>query len=152
MAERKVSAIQKSVFDLDTMEEVTLVKTPPPMQEVTSIDELLARVGNDSTKMLKIVNDGLEDEYRKAFAENPEEAWHTFDDEGEPNGEFTGTIAEPKAVNSLILTLAKAVFGFSKEMTKDQKKAAKASAVEMIKTTEAIKDGLRKSAAKKVSA
>lgn len=151
MAEREVSQIQKTVFDLDSFEEVKLVKVPPKMAEVASIDEFLARVGNDSAKALKIINDGLEDAYRKEFAEDPNQPWHTFGDEDEVNGEFSGTIAEPKAVNSLVLTLAKTVFGFSKDMTKEQKKAAKASAVEMIKGNEAIKDGLRKSAAKKTA-
>lgn len=149
MSERKVSPIQKTIFDLDSFEEVTLVKTPEPMVEVSSIEELQTRLGNDTSKLLKVINDGLEEEYRKQYEADPEKPWHTFDDEGEPNGEFTGVMAEQKAVNSLVLTLAKTVFGFNKDMTREQKKASKESAKEMIKANDAIKQGLRKSAAKK---
>lgn len=151
MSERKVAPITRTILNLDTFENVTIVKVPPPMVEVSSVEELLERVNHDSTKLLQILNDGLEDAYRKAFEENPNEPWHEFDEEGEVNGVFEGTQAEPKAVNSLVLTLAKTVFGFVKEMTKEQKKAAKAAATEMIKANEAIKDGLRKSAAKKTA-
>lgn len=150
MAERKVAPITRTVLNLDDFENVLIVKSPPPMVEVTSIEELQERLGNDTAKLLKVINDGLEDAYRKAFEENEQEPWHEWDDEkDEPNGVFSGTIAEPKAVNSLVLTLAKTVFGFAKDMTKDQKKAAKASAMEMIKANDAIKQGLQKSAAKK---
>jgi hypothetical protein len=45
------------------------------------------------------------------------------------------------------LTLAKTVFGFSKSMSREEKSTAKDSALEMIKTTPAIKAGLQKSAA-----
>lgn len=152
MAEVKVNPITDTVFDLDSFDEVKLVKNPPPFQTVSSIEEALSRLGNDSTKLLQVLNDGLIGEYRDQFAADPSQPWHTFDDEGEPNGVFTGTIAESKSVNNLVLTLAKTVFGFSKDMTPEQKKAAKASAKEMIAANDAIKNGLRKSAAKKTAA
>jgi hypothetical protein len=152
MATVKVSDVTDTVFDLDTFAEVTLVKECPDFNEVESWEEALQRLGNDSKRALAAINRGLIADYRQQIADNPELPWHTFTDEGEKNGEFAGTPAEPKAVNSLVLTLAKTVFGYSKDMAKEVKKAAKESAMEMIRTTDAIKAGLRKSAAKKASA
>jgi hypothetical protein len=152
MATVKVSDITQTVFDLESFAEVTLVKEAPPFQEVSSVDEALSRIGNDSNKLLEVINRGLVDEYRNQIREDENIPWHTFDEEGEVNGPFEGTIAETKSVNALVLTLAKTVFGYVKDMPKELKKAAKASAMEMVKSTDAIKAGLRKSAAKKASA
>lgn len=153
----KQTPITKTIFDLDTMEEVLLVKPVPDFVPAENSHEVLSRVGNDTTKMLKLLNDGLRLAERAAVAEGSE-PWHTFvaDENGEPsdevNGVFTGTVADTKAVNALKLTLAKTVFGFSKNMSKDDKNFAKDAALEMIKSTPAIKAGLQKSAAIKKSA
>lgn len=137
--------VQRSVFDLDAFEDVTLVKEFEH-QEVDSVQEALARVANNQEKLLSIINEGLRAEARRKEA-NSADGWRTFTDEGDVNGIFSGTIADPKAVNALVLTLAKTVFGYSKDMSNDQKRAAKASAESMIKNTQAIRDGLKKSAA-----
>lgn len=141
--------VQKSVFDLDSFDEMTLVKEFE-FSPVASVEEAVSRLGGDSAKLLEVLNDGLREEVRSQIR-NTDDGWHTFseDNPDEINGEFTGTIADPKAVNSLVLTLAKTVFGFSKELTKEQKRAAKESAKSMIRDSEPIKSGLRKSAAKK---
>ena len=139
--------VERTVFDLDSFEEVNLVKeveyTP-----VTSIEEALAKLENDAAKLLDVLNSGLLEVVKNAAAEE-NDGWHTYDDEKpeEINGEFSGTIADMKAVNSLTLTLAKTVYGFAKGLPKSAKKAAKESARELIRTTDSIKDGLRKSAA-----
>jgi hypothetical protein len=139
--------VQRSAFDLDSFSEVLLVKefefTP-----VGSTDEALAKLGNDSKRLLEVINNGLKSEIRNEVAEDPD-GWRTFDDEGELNGAFSGTLADMKAVNNLVLTLAKTVFGYSKDLDKDQKRAAKDAAMAMIQNTEAIKAGLKKSAARK---
>ncbi len=138
--------VQKTVFDLDSFDEILLVKefeyTP-----VQTVEEALAALGNDSAKLLEVLNDGMRDAVRVQIRET-NDGWHTYDDEkpDEINGEFQGTVADPKSVNSLVLTLAKTVFGFSKDLSKEQKRAAKASAIEMIRANDAIKAGLRKSA------
>lgn len=137
--------VQRSVFDLDNFEDVTLVKEFQH-QEVESVNEALQRVGNNQEKLLAIINEGLKAEARRNEAKNPD-GWRTFNDEGEPNGQFNGTPADSKAVNALVLTLAKTVFGYNKDMNADQKRGAKASAEGMIKNTQAIRDGLKKSAA-----
>jgi hypothetical protein len=149
----KQAPIQKTVFDLDTMEDVTLVKAVPDFKPAENSHEVLARVGNDSAKMLELLNNGLRLAEREAVASDTAIPFHTFgvDENGEYtdeiNGVFAGTIADIKAVNSLKLTLAKTVFGFTKNLSKDEKATAKANALEMIRSTPAIKAGLQKSAA-----
>lgn len=143
--------VQKSLFDLDSFEEVTLVKegdfTAP-----TSVQDALHRLGGDSGKLIAVIADGMKaEEMRKLRSTG--DGWSTFkkDESGEDtteiNGAFTGKVADSKKVNTLVLTLAKSVFGFGKDMTKEQKKAAKDSAVDMIKNSPPIREGLAKTAA-----
>ncbi len=148
----KQAPITRTIFDLSTMDEVTLVKAVPDFIPAENSAEVLARVGNDSVKLLAIMNDGLRAAEREAVAANSE-PFHTYelDESGEPtdkvNGPFTGIAADSGKVNALILTLAKTVFAYSKGMSKDEKRTAKASAMEMVRTNDAIKAGLQKSAA-----
>ena len=152
----KQSPITKTVFDLVSFDEVTLVKAVPDFVPAENTSEVLARVGNDSTVMLELLNAGLKERERDSVSTNSD-PWHTYtlDADGEPTGEingpFTGTPADMSAVNALQLTLAKTVFGYNKGMTKDEKRAAKNSALDMIKANDAIKAGLQKSAAPKVA-
>ena len=148
----KQAPITRTIFDLSTMDEVTLVKAVPDFIPAENSAEVLARVGNDSIKLLAIMNDGLRAAEREAVANNTD-PFHTYelDESGEPtdkvNGPFTGIAADSGKVNALVLTLAKTVFGYAKNLTKPEKKAAKESALEMIRTNDAIKAGLQKSAA-----
>lgn len=145
MADTKLK-VQRTVFDLDAFEEVLLVKEVD-FAPVSSTEEALARLGNDAAKFLGIINEGLEAETRRLAGDNPND-WRTFGDDGEVNGIFEGTVADSKSVNNLVLTLAKTTFGYSKDASKEVKKAAKQSAMALIAATDVIKEGLRKSAAK----
>ena len=147
MAETQKVPVQKTFFDLDTFADVTL-KKEFDFVPVGSVDEALARLGNKADRLLEIVNQGLIGEQRLTEYRKPE-GWQILNDEGELAGPFSGTPADQKQVNALVLTLAKTVFGFNKDMTAEQKNAARASAMEMIKNTPAIKAGLQKSAALK---
>lgn len=141
----KTLPVQRSVFDLDTMTDVTLFKevifTP-----ATSTEDALARVGRDAKKFLAIINEGLESEARRSAVLDSSIPWLMEDDEGEKTP-FAGTPADSKAVNGLVLNLAKSVFGYTKESSKDQKKASKEAAMAMITNTPAIREGLKKNAA-----
>jgi|SRR5690349_17853186 len=145
--------IQKTVFNLDTFDYTTVGKQFT-FEPVGSWEECLARMGNDANKALQAINDGLRAEAQRTNREDPT-GWHAFkeDSEGEPTGElngpFSGAIADDVLVNNLVLTLAKTVFGYSKSMTPDQKKAAKDAAREMIKNSEQMRSGLQKSAVAK---
>lgn len=147
-AEVKDVPIQRTITNLDTMEEVTLVK-PATFTRVNSNDEALARLGNDAKRFLDIINEGLRAEERRTLAGQPG-GWYEQDDEGGIGELFNGTVADPKAVNALRLNMAKHVFGYSKDMSKEQKTAALESAMNFIKSNEAIREGLKKSAALKV--
>ena len=146
MADKKV---QRTVTDLETLDEITLVK-PVDFSPVASQADALARLNNDSKKFLANHNEGLWAEAQRQARGNPD-GWHSLNDEGELNGPFDNSrIADPKAVNALVLILAKTSFGYTKDATAEQKKAARELAMDTIKSTPVIKEGLRKSAALKV--
>lgn len=137
--------VQDTVFALETMEEITLVKESD-FVPVTTAKDALDRLGNDPVAFLAIINDGLESAAKKALKNDSAIAWMQETDDGKLVP-FSGTVANMKAVNGLTLTLAKSVFGYTKEASLDEKRAAKASALEMIRTTPAIVAGLQKNAA-----
>lgn len=145
MSDVQTVRVQRTIFDLAGFEETTLVKEVE-FTPADSTQAALERLNGDSKKFLEIINEGLRAEVRRQAASDPTN-WHTFSEEGEINGAFEGIVADIKAVNALVLTLAKTVFGYAKDMTKEQKQAAKKSAMAMIQSTDAIKAGLQKSAA-----
>jgi hypothetical protein len=143
--------VTKTLFDLSSFEEVTLVKPVEFMPPATT-EEALSRLGGDTAKLMAVIIDGMLSDYKNTLRKTAD-GWHTFkeDADGEPtseiNGVFTGQVADSKKVNNLKLSLAKSVFGFEKGMAKDAKRAAKEAAAEMIKNTPAIREGLAKTAA-----
>ena len=143
----KQSPLTRSVYNLDDMEEVTLVKSVPDFVPVTSTQEALHRLGNDAKAFLQVINDGLKDQERESVAGNSEIPWMEESEDGTQTA-FTGTPADGKKVKTLILTLAKTIFGYGdKSQPIEQKRAAKASALAMIQSNEQIKSGLKNSAA-----
>lgn len=137
--------VQDTVFDLDTFAEITLVKDVPK-PSVATVDEALEMLANDSAKLISVINKGLESEARKA-AKNDPSGFKVLSEDGEVGGDFAGTPADITKVNSLVLTMAKTVFGFSKDQTPDEKRAAKDSAKAMIQGNAQIREGLKKTAA-----
>ena len=90
---------------------------------------------------------GDEPETEKAIRQSTD-GWHTYvEDTEEINGEFAGIIADPKKVNAVVLTMAKTVFGFSKDQSKDEKRKSKEQAKDFVRSNDAIRNGLKKSAA-----
>lgn len=136
---------QRSLFDLDSMSDVSLFKEIE-FQPVTTAEEALNRVGHDKAKFLAVINEGLQSHALEAARNDNSIPWMQENDEGEASA-FAGTPADSKAVNGLVLNLAKSVFGYSKDATPDQKRAAKQSALDMVKATPAIVEGLKKNAA-----
>lgn len=142
-----VKVIQKQIFDLETFSEKTLTKnfTVTP---VASYQEFLARLGNDTAKVLELLNVALVSQAREE-ARNSDIGWHSFkvdeagDETEEVSGLYEGTPADVKTVNSLVLTLAKTVFGYSKDLKVEAKQAAKAKAAAMIKGNAEIREGLK---------
>ena len=154
VTEVKDVPIQRTVTDLDTMDEVTLVR-PFAFTPVGSTQEALTRLGNDAKQFLAIINEGLRAEERR-IAGSQTGDWYIMDEDGKPTSEvFVGTIADPKAVNSTVLNMSKMVFSnklFSvawDKLTSDQKKSVKTAALEFIKSNPILCDGLKVSAALK---
>lgn len=142
----KMAPLTRTLFDLDSMADVTLQKEVPDFEPVTTAQEAMHRLGNDTAKFLQVINDGLMGHLRDSVKDNNDIPWQVADDEGNL-AVFAGTPADSKAVNGLVLNLAKSVFGYTKESTPDEKRAAKDSALEMIKATPKIVEGLKKNAA-----
>jgi hypothetical protein len=141
----KTEKVTSSVFDLDSMSDVMLYKEIE-FAPVTSTQEALAKVGNDAAKFLAIINSGLRDHVRESAKSDSNIPWMQEVEDGDPV-QFAGTPADSKAVNSLVLTLAKTIFGYSKDAPPEKKKAAKESAFSMIAANEDIRKGLKENAA-----
>lgn len=141
----------KSVFDLDSKSEVTVVKVGQFLP-VANMQDFVSRLGNDATKILAIVNDGLESHERNALATNESVAWQV-EDENEAGetvlAPFSGTLLseeKSKQLSANVLNMAKMLFGYAKDMVggRDAKKAAKAKAQEMLLGNPAVIEALKK--------
>ena len=113
----------KSGIDLVSFSDVILYKDVPVVAEVSSVNEALARLGNDHNKLLKIITAGLQeaavDEARKS-----QESWMLMDEDRKPTDSvFEGMLADPSDVNPAILMFAKLMFGFEEIDSKDSKSA-----------------------------
>ena len=138
--------VPSSVFDLDTMDEVSLIKTKEFTPAVDA-REAHQRLGGDAEKFLAVINEGLASFERKALKNSTDIPWEVADEDGNSTGKaFSGTPANSKGVNTLVLTLAKTIFGYAKDAKVEDKRAAKESALEMIRGNEAMKAGLKRSA------
>ncbi len=150
----KMVPVQKSFFDLDTFTDVTLRKEFAPKPEVTTVAEAAARLGNDTERLMEIINEGLVAEQRREEAANPS-GWKVLTEDGTANGDFTGTPADSKIVNALRLNLAKTSvapdLGLDWESaTKEQKKTILEATTQLIKDTPIIRNGLKRTAALKI--
>lgn len=133
MAEVKVRVVQRSGIDLSTFSEVTLKKVVPPMAPVASVEDALARVGNDSARLLAVITRGLQAEHDKAVLTDSSIPWRTTNDEGKLNGEFSGILADAKKVNAFVLVMAKTQFGFDKDLPKEAKAKSKEQARDFVR-------------------
>jgi hypothetical protein len=142
--------VSKSVFDLDTFADVTLVK-PVDFTAATSTEEALSRLGGDTAKLLSVINEGLL-EVRKREVKADASAWmqEVENEDGTTALEaFDGTIADQKMVNNLVLNIAKSSFGYNKAAAaKDKagKAKAKQAAMDFVSSNEVLKNGLKENA------
>ena len=135
--------IQRKQFDLDSKEDVILIKEVT-FEPVTSNQEALARVGNDAKKFLEIVNQGLKD-FTRDQAASDSSPWLIEDEEGEKTV-YTGTpISEEKskqlAIN--VLNMAKMLFGYNKKMDPKSKSEAKEKAQAMLLSNPVVVESLK---------
>lgn len=143
--------INRTVFDLDSFEDVYLSKVVP-FTPATSVEEALKRLGGDSAKLLSAVNDGLLADAKRVAAHDTSIPWmqETEGEDGKTTlAAFSGTVADSKIVNGMVLNLAKSVYGYNKAAAaKDKagKQKAKESAMAFIAGNEVIKNGLKENA------
>lgn len=139
----------KSGINLEDFSEVSLFKLVPQVAAVTSIEDALARLGNDPSKLFSVITDGLNglavEEARKS-----QEGWLTVDENGKDTQEvFKGTLVSPEVLNPVVLMLAKLNHGFDEiekksDKSADLKRAAKEKAMEDIKNSPIVLAGLKK--------
>lgn len=127
---------QRQQFNLDTMDEVLLVKTGN-FKPVTNAAEAMERLGNSTEKFLQVINDGLEQEFGNQLIADASIPWNEENEDGTLTP-FSGTVGDSGLVKALILTMAKN-FGYTVEMPVEEKRKLKAEAAELIKNTPAIR-------------
>lgn len=143
----EVPTINRTVFDLDSFDEVYLSKQVP-FSPASSVEEALKRLGGDSAKLLEAVNDGLLADAKRVAAHDTSIPWMQETEDG-TLVPFEGTVADSKIVNGMVLNMAKAVYGYNKAAAaKDKagKQKAKEQAMAFIAGNEAIKNGLKENA------
>lgn len=149
--------INRSVFDLDSKSEVEVVKSGT-FTPVANMQEFVERLGNDSSKILEIVNDGLEEYAKKQLADDSAIAYMVADEEG-TLVPFEGTLIGEEATKRLqnsVLQIAKMTFGYpevprgtkqtAEQMvaTRAKKVEAKNGALEMLLANPAVVESLKK--------
>lgn len=134
----------QSVFDLDTKSDITLFKQGT-FTPATNAQEALAAVGNDSETFLKVINAGLRDFVREQLSANESVAWQAKDEEGNLVPFSGTTISEEKSkqLAANVLNMAKMVFGYAKEMGRDEKRVAKDKAQDMLLSNPAVLASLK---------
>jgi len=144
--------VTKTVFDLASFDDVTLVKEFDAPAKVETVAAALERLGGDNAKLLEVINDGLLEHAKSSAKDDANIPWMQENDEtsaletfsGEPVSDEVG-----KTINGLILNLAKSTFGYLKAAAaKDAngKKAAKQKAIDFVRNNDTIKQGIKESA------
>ena len=135
--------VTQTVFDLDRKDDVTVFKSVT-FTPVDSTKEALERVGNDSAKFLEIVNAGLADYTREQAKTDGSQPW--MEKDGEEEKEFSGTLISEEKSKQLaanVLNMAKMVFGYTKELSRDEKRVAKDKAQDMLLGNPAVVGSLK---------
>jgi hypothetical protein len=146
----------KSVFDLDSKDYASLFKVGS-FSPVSTMEDFVSRLGNDSALILQVVNEGLE-EYAKRQLENSDIPYSTETEDGKIEA-FSGTpISEEKSaqLSATVLNIAKMMFGFpdlprgtkmtaeEQKANREKKSAAKQAAIDFVLSNPAAVEALRK--------
>lgn len=141
--ELKTRVVQQTNFDLEAFDDVKLGKRVPLLAPITSMEQALALTGNDQGALFAAIQDGLQARAIEQAKGSPD-GWLVFDDEGKLTDQpFTGTLVDRTDVNKTVNVLARTVFGYDKDASKEAKEAAKENAMNMVRNTPGIRDGLK---------
>lgn len=137
----KANPVTRTVFDLTSFDDVKLVKDFTPPTPVTSVEEALAAVGNDTAALLAVINEGLTQSARDAAYDNIE-GFKIVGENGEAGEQYSGKFADEsksKLINAAVLNIAKMFSGGSWDTaSKEQKRGWKEQAVEMLRSNPAM--------------
>ncbi len=124
--------VKRWIFDLKTFAAMQVAKEVT-IAPVTSWEDFLASVGNDTAKGLELLNRARAYAV-KADAKKDADGWFTVNEETGIIGEkYEGTAADEKKVNALTLTMAKTMFGYAPKATKEAKQTAREKAEAQVK-------------------
>lgn len=131
---------QKTVFDLQKFDDIKLVKQYDVPQRPSTVEEALAVLGNDQSRLLDIVHKGLVAAAGDAAYNDPS-GWQIEQEDG-TLAPYNGSYADEsktKLINGAVLNLAKLSAGGSWDtLPKEQKSKLKDAAVEVLRSTPAI--------------
>ena len=123
----------EKIFDLDSKETVEVFKTGQ-FVPVEDAKQAMERVQHNTAAFLEILNDGLQEHFKKQLKGDSGVGYSTEDEEGKVEA-FTGTpISEEKSkqLSANVLNMAKMLFGYAKGQPREQKSAAKEKAQAML--------------------
>lgn len=143
----KTKTTQQTVFDLDTFGSLTLYKDYTLPEKPASVESALASVGNDTNRLLDVIQFGLAEQARLQAASS-QLGWSSKNDDEEFVA-YTGTFADEKlgkAIDGAVLNLAKAAFGYRKELSAEAKTASKQKAMEVIKSNPSVLQSIKEQA------
>ena len=140
---KKIS--KRSFFDFESFDTVVAGKEydAPSLPPGATMEQILSVVGNDAAKLAALVEVGLQAQANDA-AYGSLEGWFALDENKAITAvPYVPSGADASDVNDMKRTLARTIFGYSVDDSKEVKDAKMQSALEMIKNTPAIRDGLR---------
>ncbi len=122
----KTITVTRKVFDLDSKDYVELQKTGT-LVPVTTMAEFTERLGNRADLILELANKALAVYEEERLAADESAKWMVPDDEDEEKlVEFSGNpLSEEKGktLQASVISFAKLLFGYSKNMVPGDKKA-----------------------------
>jgi len=131
--------VQRTVFDLILFDDVKLTKTVTLPSKPASVENALEACNHDTSAFLEIFYDGLCERALEASKQDISD-FKIVAEDGTATEVYTGTpVSEEKgvAINAAILGLAKAM-GYSKDLSKEQKRALKEQAVQFMRSNPAM--------------
>lgn len=141
----------EKIFDLDSKETVEVFKTGT-FTPVEDAKQAMERIGHDSKVFLEILNDGLQEHFKRQLKEDSTVGYSSEDEEGTVTA-FAGTpISEEKSkqLNANVLNMAKMIFGYAKNMipgsvdaNRKAKAEAKGKAQDMLLSQPAVIEALK---------
>jgi hypothetical protein len=133
--------VTRTVFDIQKFDDVKLQKVVPLPAKPATIEEALAAVGNDSSKLLDVIYEGLVGQQMDAEYNNIK-GFKVVGEDGELGEDYTGQYADEsktKLINAAVLTFAKLNAGGTWDtLSKEKKRELKDNAIAFMRSNPAM--------------